>query len=140
MIKIYLLMSGGKWFIVLKNHFDKNKNGKQHIIDQSKVEEDVKNYLEFIILAIVQMGDVSGLEIIHTIKRKYNVDINHGAIYTILKELRKDGIVDIRFFDDGISKVYTLTEEGKDIVSKRLADFTKSNGGILNILFDSTQT
>ena len=78
-----------------------------------------KGLLELCILNDIRNRKMYGYEIVRKLGRVEGLIINKGAIYPILRRLRRNGLVKI-FMQDSpegpTMKYYKLTEKGRDIV------------------------
>ena len=78
-----------------------------------------KGLLELCILNDIRHRKMYGYEIVRKLGRVEGLIINKGAIYPILRRLRRNGLVKI-FMQDSpegpTRKYYKLTEKGRDIV------------------------
>ncbi len=121
--------------ISTQNHFTAllpNFPNKQEIVIESPVdaiseeavEEFVKNNLETMILSILCQQAMSGYDIIKTISKRYNVFLNQATVYSTLYSLEKVGILQRVNLVDNKTKVFSLSDEGKNIAKNKLRDFT----------------
>ena len=78
----------------------------------------VKGFKEVIILKIISEGDVWGYSIVSKIKERYGVRLSPSIIYPILSELESKGLIKsrIEFVGRRRRKVYSITDEGKEVV------------------------
>lgn len=78
-----------------------------------------KGILELCILNDIRNRKMYGYEIVRKLGRVEGLIINKGAIYPILRRLRRNGLVKI-FMQDSpegpTRKYYKLTEKGRDMV------------------------
>jgi DNA-binding PadR family transcriptional regulator len=64
---------------------------------------------------------VSGYEIVHEIHSRHNVLIPQSRIYTILYELERQGILEVK--TSGKSKLYAPTGEGDIYIRQKVNEF-----------------
>ena len=82
--------------------------------------------LEVMILNILENGNKSGYEIMKTLEKETGWKPSPGSVYPVLKGLKNEGFVN--FKNEGKSKVYSLTKEGKKqtgLIKKRRDEFSK---------------
>ncbi|MDO9539191.1 MAG: response regulator [Methanocalculus sp.] len=90
------------------------------IVSQSTIDSVIKKSLEPVVLSLLSKP-ISGYDIVHEIKNRYNVFIPQARVYTLLHELMDNGYLEIR--TSGKSKLYCTTELGKKHISQKLDDF-----------------
>ncbi|MCH8518601.1 PadR family transcriptional regulator [Candidatus Gracilibacteria bacterium] len=95
-----------------------------------------KGILEYIILGIIQKGDIYGAEIIEILKSG-NLIVAEGTIYPLLSRLKSDNLIQYYWIESDSGhprKYYTLTSEGHDmliIMEKNWLDIKQSIKKIL---------
>lgn len=104
------------------------------IISQKSVEQFVKNSLDTIVLAMIHKQPMSGLHIIKTIGRKFNISLSHGTVYPLLHSMTDETVVKIELGDDMKSKIYSLTEKGEKLINARLDELAKTQSHIMGLL------
>jgi CheY-like chemotaxis protein/DNA-binding PadR family transcriptional regulator len=102
-------------------------------LPQPVIDETVKKILEPLVLSLLEKP-VSGFDILKEIQNRYNVQIPHARIYTLLYELRKMGYVTTR--TEGQARVYYPTETGQLYIRKKLDEFKSAYSHILSDLPD----
>lgn len=90
------------------------------IVPQSTIDSVIKKSLEPVVLSLLDKP-ISGYDIVHEIKNRYNVFIPQARVYTLLHELMEIGYLEIR--TSGKSKLYCTTELGKKHIGQKLDDF-----------------
>lgn len=96
-------------------------------------EEIVKSHLEVIILKMLLDRRMCGHDLIKEIFAKYNVFLSQGTVYSFLYSLKEDGIVQAEFTRGNMrTKIYSVTNEGKQIIEKRINEFIKAEEYILS--------
>jgi DNA-binding PadR family transcriptional regulator len=80
---------------------------------------DMKGFLSFLVLWIISREDVRGCEIITELERRRGSRPSPGTVYPVLKELKEKGLIEA---DE--SKVYTLSEKGKEELNSALHHFS----------------
>lgn len=74
------------------------------------------NTISYVVLAMLVRSPLTGYEL----KRFLNLfwEAHHSQIYPTLKELRKQGLIEIIDIPDGKRKVYDITASGKKLVKE----------------------
>lgn len=101
-----------------------------------------KGVLKMLILESLNQKPMHAYEIIKSIERKFNgiYKPSPGSIYPVLKQLLSAGLIVIEEKDN--KKIYSITEEGKDLYSKMKLEiktvFSSKNGyrKLVSELFD----
>ena len=78
----------------------------------------VKDFLDLLILQLVQTQPIWGYNIIKKTEVKYGVKLRHGALYPMLKNLSARGhITSSKELEKGrVRKTYKITPEGKNFL------------------------
>lgn len=78
----------------------------------------VKNFLDMVILQLVQIQPTWGYSIIKKTEAKYGIKLRHGALYPMLNSLEAKGLITSRKeLEKGrIRKTYEITPEGKKLL------------------------
>jgi len=96
-------------------------------------ENIVKSHLEVIVLSMLVEMPISGYDLIKEILARYNVFLSQGTVYSLLYCLKDEGIIRAEFTrGDMRTKRYSITQEGKQIVEKRIDEFIDAGESILN--------
>ncbi len=96
-------------------------------------EDIVKSNLEIIVLSRLSEKPMCGQDLIKEIFSKYNVFLSQGTIYPLLYSLKEEGILRAEFTKgDMRTKRYVLTEQGKQIIEKRINEYIEVNNFILD--------
>jgi len=129
-------------FFILDNHklltTKSNQDGLserqyQNMKSNPFIEDIVKSHIEIIILSILSERSMCGFELIKEIITKYNVLLSQGTVYPYLYSLKETGILKTGFIKgDMRSKIYSLTQEGKQLLSKKLEDFIQAEKYVIN--------
>jgi DNA-binding NarL/FixJ family response regulator/DNA-binding PadR family transcriptional regulator len=90
------------------------------IVPQAMVDEIVRKSLEPLVLSILTRP-LSGYDIVHEIHSRHNVLIPQSRIYTILYELERQGILEVK--TSGKSKLYAPTGEGDIYIRQKVNEF-----------------
>ncbi|MCX6683898.1 MAG: response regulator [Methanoregula sp.] len=90
------------------------------IVPQAVIEEIVRKSLEPLVLSILNRP-LSGYDIVHEIHSRHNVLIPQSRIYTILYELERQGILEVK--TSGKSKLYVPTERGAHYIRQKVNEF-----------------
>ena len=91
--------------------------------DNSAAKWDVqlrKGTLEMVILAALNGRCLYGLELLNLLKKLETTAITEGTLYPLLDRLKKDGLIDGQWVQEGETrprKYYSLTEAGKNKLS-----------------------
>jgi len=74
----------------------------------------VKNFLDMLILRLVEAKPTWGYDIIKKTEAKYKVKLRHGALYPMLKKLEAKGFVKSRkeLQKGRVRKIYQITLQG----------------------------
>lgn len=92
-------------------------------IPRDIMERVIKRNLETVILSILLEGPMCGYELIRTIYRRYNVFLSQGTIYPMLYTLKKSRVLEIVKSESSRSKVYGLSEQGKEEAISGMREF-----------------
>ncbi len=75
---------------------------------------------------------ISGYDLIKGIFARYNVFLSQGTVYSLLYCLKDEGIIRVEFTKGNMrTKRYCITQEGKQIIEKRIDEFIEAEEGIL---------
>jgi DNA-binding PadR family transcriptional regulator len=109
-------------------------NEHPELIQSSQFKEDiVKNHLEIIVLSMLSDRPMSGYNLIKEIFARYNVLISQGTIYSLLYTLKDEGILQAGFRKKDLrEKIYSCTQEGKQGVDERIAEYIEADEYVLN--------
>lgn len=86
-------------------------------------KEQIKGYIESIILSIIKDEDLYGYEILKRIKKisNNNFEIKEGTLYVVLKRLESHGLVTSYWNDNdsggGRRRYHKITKEGLNYLS-----------------------
>ncbi|SHI83771.1 PadR family transcriptional regulator, regulatory protein PadR [Clostridium cavendishii DSM 21758] len=92
-------------------------------------KEQLKGYIESIILNCISTQDRYGYEIMKKIKESSNdtFEMKEGTLYVVLKRLEVKGLVTSYWNDDtngGRRKYYNITEEGKEQLNIKKSEWS----------------
>ncbi|MDH5448511.1 MAG: PadR family transcriptional regulator [Candidatus Bathyarchaeota archaeon] len=78
------------------------------------VQRVFRNFLDIIVLRLVQAEPMWGYKIIRYVEEEYGISIRHGALYPLLNSLEKKGFLRSRKEEKGgrVRKVYEITSRG----------------------------
>jgi len=78
----------------------------------------VKNFLDILILRMVEAKPTWGYDIIKETETKYKVKLRHGALYPMLNKLETKGFVKSRkqLQKRRVRKIYEITMKGKHML------------------------
>ncbi|MDO9097772.1 MAG: PadR family transcriptional regulator [Candidatus Methanoperedens sp.] len=98
-------------------------------------EEIVKKHIEITVLSMLSDRPMSGYDIIKEIFALYNVLVSQGTIYSLLYTLKDEGILRVGFAKGDLrEKIYSCTQEGKQDIDKRMAEFIETEEHFLNTI------
>jgi len=96
------------------------------MVDQESVEvfthqikrRFVKNFLDMLILRLVEAKPTWGYDIIKKTETAYQIKLRHGALYPMLNKLETKGFVKSRkqLQKGRVRKIYQITKRGKEIL------------------------
>ncbi len=77
-----------------------------------------RNFLDIMVLRLVQAESMWGYKIIKHVEEEYGVRIRHGALYPLLNKLEKKGFLKSKQEARGgrVRKVYEITSKGIQLV------------------------
>jgi len=77
-----------------------------------------RNFLDVMVLRLVQIEPMWGYKIIKRVKEQYEITLRHGALYPLLNNLEKKGFLRCRKEAKGgrVRKVYEITSKGIQLV------------------------
>ncbi len=96
-----------------------------------------KGILEFCVLHIISRGEVYASDMLEELTSA-KIMVVEGTLYPLLTRLRKAGLVDYKWVESSSGpprKYYTLTDDGKDFLSKLGAtwdELSASTGQIIS--------
>lgn len=97
------------------------------------MEDIVKNHLEIILLSLLLEKSMCGYDLIKEIIAKYNVMVSQGTVYPLLYSLKGEGIIHVESMKgDMKTKRYSITENSRNIIEKKIDVFIKTEEYILN--------
>jgi DNA-binding PadR family transcriptional regulator len=97
------------------------------------VEDIVKNHVEIIILSLLLEKPLCGYDIIKEIITRYHVMISQGTVYPLLYSLKGEGIIHVESAKgDMKTKRYSITEERRNSIEKKIDGFIKTEEFVLN--------
>ncbi len=95
-------------------------------------ENIVKSHLEIIVLSMLAEMPISGYDLIKEIFARYNVFLSQGTVYSLLYCMKDEGIIRAEFMKGNMkTKRYSITQEGKQIIEKRINEFIEAEEYIL---------
>ena len=95
-------------------------------------ERFVKDSLEHIIYSMLLKNPICGHDVIRRIANDYHVALSQGTVYPVLYSLHEKGIVTVA--KDSKAKMYSLTEEGKEITKKELSAMRDAHTHFLSLM------
>jgi DNA-binding PadR family transcriptional regulator len=96
------------------------------------VERIFRNFLDLMILRMVQIEPMWGYKIIKYVEEQHQIRLRHGALYPLLNKLEKSGLLRSKKETKGgrIRKIYEITSKGFQLVdayNEFLRDELKKN-------------
>jgi len=78
-----------------------------------------RNFLDILVLRLIQAEPMWGYKIIKKTKRLFGVKIRHGALYPLLNTLETEGYARSKKITKGgrVRKVYKITPKGTELVN-----------------------
>jgi PadR family transcriptional regulator PadR len=82
------------------------------------VQRITRNFLDILILRLIQAEPMWGYKIIKKTKRLFGIKIRHGALYPLLNSLEVEGYTRSKKITKGgrVRKVYQITPKGTQLV------------------------
>jgi PadR family transcriptional regulator PadR len=82
------------------------------------VQRIFRNFLDIMVLRLVQRESMWGYRIIKHVKEEHGVKLRHGALYPLLNRLERKGYLRSRREAKGgrIRKIYEITSKGIQLV------------------------
>ena len=82
------------------------------------VQRITRNFLDILILRLIQAEPMWGYKILKKTKRLFGVKIRHGALYPLLNSLEAEGYARSKKITKGgrVRKVYKITPKGIQLV------------------------
>ena len=115
-----------------------NKSKFENIIELNDeeynkfVERIVKANREIFVLQSLEDKPMCGYDVIKDIYMKSNVFLSQGIVYPILYSLEEEGIICAQYTKSNMrSKIYFITEDGRETVQKRIEIFVKAMKAVL---------
>lgn len=95
-----------------------NQTGDNEVFNAKLERRFIKNFLDLLILQLVETQPTWGYQIIKETEARYGVKLRHGALYPLLNVLEKKGfILSKKNLHKGrIRKVYEITSRGKELL------------------------
>ena len=92
---------------------------------QLEDEKFVKENLERIVLSLIEHQPLCGYDIIKTIFQRFSIPVSHGRVYPLLYSLEGRGMLKSEIQKGARIKVYSLTEQGTELIKSRSEEFKK---------------
>lgn len=96
-----------------------------------------KGTLSFIVLLVIDEGELYGYELIEKIKAQTKIEIAEGTLYPLMNRLKADLLLDSKWVEQetGIPrKYYILTDSGKRTLEEMKMQWININNVIKNLL------
>ena len=95
------------------------------------LEEFVKRHLDTIVLSMLRERPMCGYDVIKTIYQRYHTFLSQGTVYPLLYSLEGQGLLAMEKAEGERSKVYTLTDEGKQAADRKIDEFIRAQRYLL---------
>jgi len=97
-----------------------------------------KGAAELAVLARLDQRESYGLELLEQLQTAGTLELSEGSIYPLLNRLRKEGKIRGRWVEDPDAthprKYYSLTTDGRTLLSEMLAEWAVFEAGMRQIL------
>jgi len=103
-------------------------------VSRESLEIFVKKHLEVIILSLLLKAPLCGYELIRRIYQEYYTFLSQGTVYPMLYAMQKRGLLKIVESKNPRSKVYALTEAGKEEAKDKIRHLIAAQKYIANSL------
>jgi DNA-binding PadR family transcriptional regulator len=100
-------------------------------VSRKALERSVKKHLDVIASSLLLRSPMCGYDLIRTIYQKYHTFLSQGTVYPLLYDLERRGLLSIVKSKSPHSKVYTLTEQGKEKAKTVINDFVSAQKYLL---------
>lgn len=101
------------------------------------LEEFVKGHLETIVLSLLRKDSMCGYDIIKSIHRRYHTLLSQGTVYPLLYNMKDEGTIKEAEAVDSRSKVYELTEEGREVAERQINEFLEAQRYMMETMGES---
>jgi len=95
------------------------------------LEKFIKKDLEVITLSLLLRSPMCGYDLIRTIYQRYHTFLSQGTVYPLLYDLERRELLGIAKSGSTRSKVYALTDHGKEEANDRINDFVSAQKYLL---------
>lgn len=95
------------------------------------LEKFIKKHLEVITLSLLLRSPMCGYDLIRTIYQRYHTFLSQGTVYPLLYDLERRELLGIVKSGSPRSKVYALTDHGKEEANDRINDFVSAQKYLL---------
>jgi len=103
-------------------------------VSRKSLEIFVKKHLEVIILSLLLKAPLCGYELIRRIYQEYYTFLSQGTVYPMLYAMQKRGLLKIVEYENQRSKIYALTEKGKEEAKDKIRDLIAAQKYITDLL------
>ncbi len=111
---------------------------KQKMYFDYYVDRIIKTNLEIVVLCILRDNPMCGYDVIKSIFEKYSIFLSQGTVYPLLYSLKDQGILQAEFSRGNMrSKIYSISEEGEEIVKDRLNEFIRAGESVFGSISSS---
>jgi DNA-binding PadR family transcriptional regulator len=92
----------------------------------------IKNYLDIIVLAMLNSEPIHGYKLIGELHKTFGVLLSPGTLYPLLHHLKKEGLIEVKLSKR--RKLYCLTDKGQIRVHTINVSYQKNNEKIFNFI------
>ncbi len=100
-------------------------------VSRKALERFVKKHLEVITLSLLLRSPMCGYDLIRTIYHRHHTFLSQGTVYPLLYDLERRGLLGIVRSESPRSKVYALTDHGREEAKARINDFISAQKYLL---------
>lgn len=100
-------------------------------VSRKALEKFVKKHLDVITLSLLLRNPMCGYDLIRTIYHKHHTFLSQGTVYPLLYDLERRGLLGIVKSGTPRSKVYALTDQGKEEAKAKINDFISAQKYLL---------
>jgi DNA-binding PadR family transcriptional regulator len=122
------IISSNNDYLILSSFHSTGKVGfpKLEFLPRKDMEDRVKKSIDFIVYSILQNFSLCGFDIIKNIFHNFNVFLSQGTVYPILYDLTEKGYLEVQVQSDNKTRVYSVTEEGKNYFKSKIQNYVDS--------------
>jgi len=106
-------------------------------VNETRISQFRKGVVELAILALLDAGELYGVEIVDTLGKDPALAISAGTVYPLLSRLKKGGLIDSVWRESPVGpprKYYKLTKRGEKEFETMAAEWSGVVGSIQRLL------